>query len=128
MTEDQSPTDRRLSDRFNVSNSAVALLRPGLIQVGQITEISKSGMVMQYYHRGEPSLEATEVDIMLTGSSDEIIIEKLPIQIVSDVALTEADIPESRQLRKRAIAFRSLSPEQQTEVGKFIRLFSSTIV
>ena len=128
MKDDQPPIDRRSADRFSVSKSAIALLRPGAIQVGQITEISKSGLVMQYYHEGEPALEATEVDIMLTGTSREIIIEKLPIQIVSDVALTKEQGQDPKTLRKRALAFRSLSPEQQTEVGKFIRLFSSTIV
>ena len=128
MKDDQPPIDRRLFDRFNVFKNAIALLRPGAIEIAQISEISKSGLVLQYYFEGEPSLEATEVDIMLAGSADDFIIEKLPIKTVSDVALDVVEAPGTKQLRKRALAFDSLSPEQQAKLGKFIRLFSSTLV
>ena len=127
--ENDGIIERRLFDRFSVSQSAIALMRPGSVHVGQIKEISKSGLVVQYFHEGEPSLEATEMDIMLSGSSEELVIERLPIKTVSDVDLTE-DVENigPKRLRRRAIAFDVLSPEQETEVGQFIRHFLSTLV
>lgn len=121
MTVAPVPIERRVHRRFSVFSNAIAILNQGSIHPGRIIEISLSGLVFQYRCNGDLKLEASELDILVPGFAEGIFPQKLPIKMVSDLAIAEKDPMKQTSLRRCAVAIGPLTTRQRAKLEQFIR-------
>ena len=124
MKNDHEQTDRRAYKRYQVQKNAFVLLRNGINNPGQITEISLGGMVFKYICRNGESPGASEIDILLSDFTDAFLIRNLHINAVSECGISEETPIGPRRLRKQVVCFGSLTPIQTSRLKFFIQFYT----
>ena len=60
--------ERRMHPRFRVQEKAYAVINDGFYKIGQIQNISKSGLAFKYMEKGEKVEGTYRVDIIVSDS------------------------------------------------------------
>ena len=118
--------DRRQHERFQVREGAFVVLRPrspvlgqDIDIVGQIVDISKSGLVLRYVSSQERSYESFELDIVLAGNGFRL--NGVPVKTILDCQMADGAASNSTTVRRRGVQFGTLTEQQLTQLERFIR-------
>ena len=111
--------DRRLHPRFRAAKDVFALLRNRREKVGQVFDISRGGLSFRYIQ--EDMLQDGADSIDLFSPRAKVLLEKVPVRTVSDIAVDQ-DIPYSTiPVRQRAVQFLEVKPTQQRLLDHLIK-------
>ena len=118
--------DRRQHERFQVHDGAFVVLRPpapilgqDIDIVGQIMDISRTGLVLRYVASQERSDESFELDIVLAGNGFRL--NGVPVKTVSDCQMADDAASNSTTARRRGVQFGALTDQQMSQLEGFIR-------
>ncbi len=118
--------DRREHGRFQVHDGAFVVLRPrspilgqDIDIVGQVMDISRTGLLLRYVATQEPSPESFELDLVLAGNGFRL--NGVPFKTISDFQLADDDASNATTVRRRGVRFGPLTYKQLSELERFIR-------
>ena len=117
--DSKAQAERRKHRRFRMQDIAFAVLRDHVSKVGQIMDISMSGLSFQYIVNGG-SLEASfELDILLANHG--LCIEKVRFKKVSDFQIPNKSPFSPLLMRRCGVRFEELTLEQRSQLEDIIR-------
>jgi hypothetical protein len=114
--------ERRKNKRFKLKASAFAIMYCSLARIGQVIDISRSGLAIRYVNNGVRSSELTELDIFKSDFRFNIV--NLKAKAISDIKITDKTIIESKKMRRCGIQFEYLSKNQISLLENFIQNFT----
>lgn len=110
--------ERRKHQRFQLKPGAYAVLSPNLIKLGQIIDISESGLAFRYIRYRKASNDDADTDVLLYGKN--MYVDKISFQLVADVELSNPGIFSSVLMNKCSLSFEDISPSQLDKIKLFI--------
>ena len=110
--------ERRTHKRFYVRDDTFALFGSHSAKVGQIVDISKSGLAFRYVAGAVESNGSFEIDIFLSDNS--FYLEKIPVQTISDLETANETPSISTKTWRRGMQFGVLTQNQTSEINYFI--------
>jgi hypothetical protein len=119
MTNSKGRVERRQMKRFKVAEGAFAALVNRGSKLGQIKDISKTGLSFRYIDSEEEQAEARELKIIL--GSGGLCVDKVPFKKVSDFGIKSEFIFSSIKMRQIGLQFGELTPGQQVRLNNFIQ-------
>jgi hypothetical protein len=109
--------EKRIHARYRAKNGAFAVF-PVELKLGQIEDISRSGLSFYYIPLDEPACEQDELEIYF--ADDDFHLIKIPVSVISDISMDE-DLPFNYVERRRfGIKFRKLTVFQQVQLDYFL--------
>jgi hypothetical protein len=114
--------ERRKNKRFKLKASAFEIMYCSLARIGQVIDISRSGLAIRYVNNGVRSSELTELDIFKSDFRFNIV--NLKAKAISDIKITDKTIIESKKMRRCGIQFEYLSKNQISLLENFIQNFT----
>ncbi|MDF1593173.1 MAG: PilZ domain-containing protein [Desulfobacterales bacterium] len=118
----RSGTEIRRHNRYRVKDHIYVNLRSESgEEVGQLLDISKGGLSLQFLATDENSKTYTDLGIL---ASMDLAMEKIPFRTVS-VEEVDNDIPLSiTRLRRYSLEFKNLTPAQRAKLDFFIKNYT----
>ncbi|MFC1813752.1 hypothetical protein ACFL03_13790 [Thermodesulfobacteriota bacterium] len=121
MTTKNDLVERRKHKRLKAKEGVFALLTSDN-KMGQIQDISKSGLTFQYIGHDEPLSGSTEMEIFSTVY--EFYLKKVPVKSVVDIEV-DGDIPfSSVPMKQLRIQFGAMTPIQSGLLGYFLQHYT----
>jgi hypothetical protein len=115
------PSERRHQKRFSVIGKPLALLRPGPARPGQVTRISLDTVEIAYDQVNGSNLpETSEFDIVAADFGQVVLLQRIPVKMISDRAEKATGDRPSSSARKRVLAFGDLTADQRSQLQGFI--------
>ena len=115
-------TERRKHRRFRLRKGAYAAINNGSLKIGQIQNISKSGLAFRYVANGEQTEESYKVDIFV--ADNDFYLTNIPFKTTSDVFI-DFEIPFSTiSLKQCGGQFGELTKRQMSQIGYFIESYT----
>jgi hypothetical protein len=114
--------ERRKSKRYRATEGAYAAISPHSHKLGQIIDISMSGLAFKYIDTNEndtDSQDSSEETIFL--SSMGFYVGDLPFKTISDDEVTNTPSFSSMKVRKRHVKFTDLSFKQLFDLDYYLR-------
>ncbi len=124
MVNTQPHYERRKQKRHVLRDGAYAFLRPPANKLGQIIDISLSGLAFSYFANGEVSMESTGLDLL---SEEGITLENIPFTTINDFILPNEQPFSQITMRRRCIKFDSLSLDAQKYLHTIIATYSQDV-
>lgn len=118
----EANVERRASQRFYVKDGAYVYLGSQSETLGQIIEISASGLSFLHLSGKEPLEGPSELVIILADRS--FYFEKMPCSIVSDMDVCTELFMGSKTVRRGSVQFGELTNEQTSQLEHFIRNYA----
>lgn len=115
--------ERRKNKRYIAVKGAFAAISPSSGKLGQITDISMSGLAFTYIDTcssaatQEPSTEKETLFLSSMG----FYVGSLPFKTISDYEVTDSPEPGTMKVRKRHVQFRDLSFKQLFDLDIYLR-------
>ena len=116
--------ERRKNKRFRLKDLAFAVMYYSPNRIGQITDISKSGLAIRYVKNEECSGQLNELDILKPDFSP--FIDKIKAKSISDIEIIDKTLFGSIEFRRCGIHFENLSSNQISQLENFIQNSTST--
>lgn len=124
----------RLSEEKNRRNDppakgcgmVIVLAHPRLPSPGCITNISAKGLTFQYSPNGSGPITSGELDIIWADFAIAQHLKKLPVQMVSDLLLDDAESTDRVVKRRQTVLFKNLSWEQKVQIDRLIQTLGTT--
>ena len=114
--------ERRKDKRFKLKDPAFAIMHYSPTTIGQITDISRSGLAIRYVKNGKASNKLNELDIF--KSDFRFYIDNIKVKTISDMEIIDKTIIGSIELRRCGIQFEDLSNNQISRLENFIQNFT----
>lgn len=111
--------ERRNQDRFKIEGDAYVYSASTFTFVGRVIDISRSGIAFSCL-RDDDSIPVKIDDLGILLSNKGFTTENLPFQIVSDGTLLDSPVNDVVMMKRGGGRFLSLTPEQQSELERFI--------
>jgi hypothetical protein len=108
--------ERRRDKRFGVASGAHVMFGPHLSKVGEVMDISGSGLSFRYIGYQDSS-ESTELGVL----SDCFCFLKVPFETVFDFEVTDQLFLGSIPVRRRGVRFRNLTPDHRSKLRRFMQ-------
>jgi len=119
ITNRRRKIDNRAHIRYKVKDHIYVSLRSDFDEaVGQLIDISKGGLSVQYLATNEKSGDYSELGIF---SSVDLAIERIPFRTVSDTEIGGELKMGITKLKRYGLQFEDLTPGQKTKLDCFIR-------
>lgn len=119
ITNRRSKIDNREHIRYKVKDHIYVSLRSDFDEaVGQLLDISKGGLSVQYLATSEKSGNYSELGIF---SSVDLAMERIPFRTVSDTEIDSELKSGITKLKRYGLQFENLTPGQKTKLDCFIR-------
>ena len=119
ITNRRSKIDNREHNRYKVKDHIYVSLRSDFDEaVGQLLDISKGGLSVQYLATDEKSGDYSELGIF---SSVDLAMERIPFRTVSDTEIDSELKSGITKLKRYGLQFENLTPGQKTKLDCFIR-------
>ena len=112
--------ERRKQERYIMSVDTFAFLRPPVNKIGQLIDISLSGLAFSYFSSNGASLESNGLDIL---AYKEICLENVPYITVNDFIIPNEQPFSQVTMRRRCVKFDNLNPENQIQIQKLINQY-----
>lgn len=110
--------ERRKNRRFHLQNIAFAVLRDDVSKVGQIMDISMSGLSFHYIMAGGNADRSCELDILLAYHG--MCTEKIQFETVSDIEIENKSPFSPMLMRRCGVRFGELTDNQKSQLKDFI--------
>jgi len=104
--------------RFKVAEGAFAALVNRGAKLGQIKDISKSGLSFRYIDSEEQPADASELKILLGNGG--LCVDKIPFKKVTDFEIKSEFSFSSIKMRQIGLQFGDLTPVQRVHLNNFI--------
>jgi hypothetical protein len=118
MTSKKEPFERRQEKRFRVKEGALVILKPADTGTGRIIDISMGGLTFEHLSSQRAPFEATELDILLTGSAFSLY--DVPCRSIWNLTIYEK--PQASLYKTRyGVQFGELTPGQMSLLEYFIQ-------
>ena len=112
--------EKRKFKRFKLKNLAFALLKSvSYEELGEIIDISKGGLALQYLVGEKQIKEFVELDIIFADNGFHI--KKIPCKTISDFEITNEIYFSFLKMRRHSIKFGELDNHQTSELNYFIK-------
>lgn len=121
MTTKKDLVERRKHKRFKAKEGAFAVLTSEN-KMGQIQDISRSGLTFQYIGHSEPSSGSTEMEIFSTVH--DFYLKKVPARVVVDSEIEKTVPFSSVPMRRVNVQFEEMTPIQSKLLEYFIQNFN----
>jgi len=118
MTKNKGCVERRQMKRFKVAEGAFAALVNRGAKLGQIKDISKSGLSFRYIDSEEQPADASELKILLGNGG--LCVDKIPFKKVTDFEIKSEFSFSSIKMRQIGLQFGDLTPVQRVHLNNFI--------
>ena len=116
-------TNKRKSKRFKASDVIyVNLKSTSGEQWGKLLDISKDGLSLSCFASNLKNGEYADLSIF--PSNDDFALENIRFRTVCDLQLTEADKKDTKNLWRRGIQFKNLSPIQEAGLNYFLENYT----
>ncbi len=112
--------ERRTNKRHKAIEGAYASISPNSQKLGQIIDISMSGVCFKYI---DTSNDGTQQEDSIFLCTDGYYTGDLPIKIVGDYAVTNEPSFSSMKVKKMHIQFTDFSVKQLFDLDYFLRNF-----
>jgi hypothetical protein len=112
MKFNKAEAERRKEKRYRVASGAYAVVGPKSNKLGQINNISSSGLAFKYLANEARSDGAQLMDVFIRN--DNFRMKDIPIKTVYDVELAKEDPYSTILLRQQSVLFGDMT-EQQIE-------------
>lgn len=125
MEADKGGAERRKQERFMLKERVFATFRPTFERIGWITDISKSGISIEYsdFENYSPLSDMIHVDVFSSPRKIELI--NLPCRLVYDKAYKasskNSDLIETRRC---GLSYRDLTLRQRNDLDMLINVYS----
>ena len=119
MTDKKGGVERRQVKRFKVAEGAFAALVNKGSKLGQIRDISKTGLSFRYIDSEEKPADGRELKIIL--GSGGLCVDKVPCKKVTDFEIKSEFSFSSIRMRQIGLKFGALSPTQRVHLNNFIQ-------
>lgn len=123
MTTTKKMIEQRKHRRFQVKDGTYAVLKYKPAVMGEIMNMSKDGLAVQYSNTEQQLSESFEVDIFRTDNS--FYIEKLHVKTISDFQIEEAFALGAKNIRQRGVKFEGLNPIQLFQLYYFLQNYTT---
>ena len=111
--------EQRKQDRFKVKEGAFAVLMSDPPILAQIKEISKGGLTVHYFDKGEKSDKVSELDIFL--SDRDFHLRSVPFITTSNFDITIDLSDSSLSMKRHGLKFGELTPYQKTQLDHLLQ-------
>jgi c-di-GMP-binding flagellar brake protein YcgR len=119
ITNRRRKIENRAHIRYTVKDHIYVSLRSDFDEaVGQLIDISKGGLSVQYLATNEKSGAYSELGIF---SSVDLAMERIPFRTVSDTEMDSELKSGITKLKRYGLQFENLTPGQKTKLDCFIR-------
>ncbi|MBW2368960.1 MAG: PilZ domain-containing protein [Deltaproteobacteria bacterium] len=115
--------DRRKHPRYRVKDKVFAVHWMAPTRIGQIIDVSLSGLAFSYLDQHPYPDEPTEIGILF--SDDKFFLKQIPFQSISDTAIPGHPL-SSVAMRRHGGQFTELTPAQEKELHYFIKNHTTT--
>ena len=122
MDNQENFLERRKDKRFKLKDPAFAIMYYSPARIGQITDISRSGLTVRYIKNGDASNDLKELDIC--KSDFQFYIDNIKAKTISDLELIDKTFIGSKEKRRCGIQFKDLSNNQLFKLENFIQNFT----
>ena len=114
--------ERRITERYQAVDGALAALSPESGRVGQIQNISLNGLAFRYIaeHSSEADLDGT-INLQIMFAGEGVWLEGVPAKWVADIDIPPDASFSSIPLRQTCLQFLSLTDAQKNRLKEFIR-------
>jgi len=119
MNMTQVPVERRQQPRFKAVEGVFAALVNHNSQLGQIKDISKTGLAFHYIDHGDAPGEVSELKIIIGKGG--LYLDKLPFKKVADFRLKNEYSFSSLIMRQIGLQFGDLTSRQYIRIENFIQ-------
>ena len=119
MSTTQVPVERRQQPRFKAVEGVFAALVNHNSQLGQIKDISKTGLAFHYIDHGDALGEVSELKIIVGKGG--LYLDKLPFKKVADFQLKNEHCFSSLRMRQIGLQFGDLTSRQCIRIEHFIQ-------
>ncbi len=109
--------ERRRDQRFVVKGGTYAVLGAPANKLGQIVDISMSGMAFTYLADLHPLGKAEGLDIL---ANHELCVEKIPYTTVTDIVIPNYAPFSTIVMRRHSVKFNGLSTETKNKIQELI--------
>lgn len=108
----------REHQRFKATHRALVLIDKGPESLPyHIMDISEGGLSFRYLGH---KLRYSDVNEISLYHDHELIVDKIPVQAVSDLRLQDNLVP----VRRSGLFFKNINDEQRSQLEKFIRNYT----
>ena len=117
--------ERRKYKRFKLKGPAFAIISYSPIRTGQIIDIGKGGLALQYEKNFEGANLITDIEIFKSDLS--FYIDNIKAKTVSDIEIIDPSFSQTKEttkMRRCGIKFRDLSSHQISQLVNFIQHFT----
>lgn len=119
MNITQIPVERRQQPRFKVADGVFAAIVNHTGKLGQIRDISKSGLAFRYIDHGNAAGESNELKIII--GSGGVYLDKLPFTKVTDFEIKNENSFSFLKMRQIGLEFGKLTKQQLRRLEHFIQ-------
>jgi hypothetical protein len=123
MLETKSLIERRKHRRFKVKDESFYILNPNSTELGEIIDISLSGLAFYHVKKQHWSTDIYELGVLF-GDNDTII-DDLPLKSVSERAMAPGLPDNASTIWRRSVEFGDLTSEQTAQLENFILLHTT---
>ena len=120
MASEQPIIERRRHKRYLVRDGTYAFLRPPANKIGQIIDISLSGLAFCYFSTNGASRDANGLDLL---ADDGICLEDVPYTTINDFILPTEQPFSQITMRRRCIQFGPLTERHLEYLQKIINKY-----
>jgi hypothetical protein len=122
MFERKKISERRKNRRYKAVEGAYAAISPNSNKLGQIADISMSGLCFKYIDTGDgyQNIETRQNESIFLSSLGHYVGD-LAFKTVSDYEVTDTPLLSSLKIRKRHIQFANLTSTQLFDIDNYLR-------
>jgi hypothetical protein len=112
--------ERRQHPRYSLREGTYAFLRPPANKIGQIIDISLSGLAFSYFSTNGASPDTKDLDLLAVGGKR---LENIPFETVND-SIIPNEIPFSQiTMRRKCVKFGNLSTDHMLYIENIIEQY-----
>ena len=118
-------SERRAHKRFSVKEGAFAVIKEQQdtkATIGQVIDISESGLAFKYMARSEPVKVAHKLDIFFSGQG--VQLKNISFKIISDFGIENSFMFSSILMRRGCLQFQNLTQIHRDQLNEFIQKYT----
>ena len=115
--------ERRKHRRFKLNDTAFALLQNGSgVGMGQIADISRSGLSYIYFVGKSPAIKSSKLDILFSDSNYRIT--QIPFRMITDHPTSNESTLNPIGQRRCGVQFVGLTPDHDRKLDYVLENFT----